>query len=263
MRIARFTTGGDPRFAVVEGGGAPGGEPERLAVVLGDPLYTPIQFTGEKVAMDDARLLAPVIPRSKVLGIGRNYAAHAAELGNEVPAEPLVFLKPNTSVVGPGDPIVLPAQSHEVHHEGELAVVIGRLCKDVPVERVHEVVLGYTAANDVTARDLQRSDGQWWRAKGFDSACPLGPYLVTDLDPADLRVTTRLDGETVQDGRTSQMVFDVAAIVAFVSSAMTLLPGDVILTGTPEGVGPMEAGQRVEVEVEGIGVLSNPVVRRS
>jgi len=263
VRIARFTTGGDPRFAVVEGGGAPGGEPERLAVVLGDPLYTPIQFTGEKVAMDDARLLAPVIPRSKVLGIGRNYAAHAAELGNEVPAEPLVFLKPNTSVVGPGDPIVLPAQSHEVHHEGELAVVIGRLCKDVPVERVHEVVLGYTAANDVTARDLQRSDGQWWRAKGFDSACPLGPYLVTDLDPADLRVTTRLDGETVQDGRTSQMVFDVAAIVAFVSSAMTLLPGDVILTGTPEGVGPMEAGQRVEVEVEGIGVLSNPVVRRS
>lgn len=263
MRIARFTTGGDPRFAVVEGGGAPGGEPERLAVVLGDPLYTPIQFTGEKVAMDDARLLAPVIPRSKVLGIGRNYAAHAAELGNEVPAEPLVFLKPNTSVVGPGDPIVLPAQSREVHHEGELAVVIGRLCKDVPVERVHEVVLGYTAANDVTARDLQRSDGQWWRAKGFDSACPLGPYLVTDLDPADLRVTTRLDGETVQDGRTSQMVFDVAAIVAFVSSAMTLLPGDVILTGTPEGVGPMEAGQRVEVEVEGIGVLSNPVVRRS
>jgi len=213
--------------------------------------------------MDDARLLAPVIPRSKVLGIGRNYAAHAAELGNEVPAEPLVFLKPNTSVVGPGDPIVLPAQSREVHHEGELAVVIGRLCKDVPVERVHEVVLGYTAANDVTARDLQRSDGQWWRAKGFDSACPLGPYLVTDLDPADLRVTTRLDGETVQDGRTSQMVFDVAAIVAFVSSAMTLLPGDVILTGTPEGVGPMEAGQRVEVEVEGIGVLSNPVVRRS
>jgi 2-keto-4-pentenoate hydratase/2-oxohepta-3-ene-1,7-dioic acid hydratase in catechol pathway len=198
-----------------------------------------------------------------VLGIGRNYAAHAAELGNEVPTEPLVFLKPNTSVVGPGDPIVLPAQSREVHYEGELAVVIGRLCKDVPVERVHEVVLGYTAANDVTARDLQRSDGQWWRAKGFDSACPLGPYLVTDLDPSDLRVTTRLDGETVQDGRTSQMVFDVAAIVAFVSSAMTLLPGDVILTGTPEGVGPMQAGQRVEVEVEGIGVLSNPVVRRS
>jgi 2-keto-4-pentenoate hydratase/2-oxohepta-3-ene-1,7-dioic acid hydratase in catechol pathway len=263
VRIARFTTGGDPRFAVVEGDGAPGGEPERLAVVLGDPLYTPIQFTGEKVALDDARLLAPVIPRSKVLGIGRNYAAHAAELGNEVPAEPLVFLKPNTSVVGPGDPIVLPAASGEVHYEGELAVVIGRLCRDVPVERVHEVVLGYTAANDVTARDLQRADGQWWRAKGFDSACPLGPYLVTDLDPADLRVTTRLDGETVQDGRTSQMVFDVAAIVAFVSSAMTLLPGDVILTGTPEGVGPMQAGQRVEVEVEGVGVLSNPVVRRS
>ncbi len=259
MRIARFTTGDDPRFAVVEG--EPQG-PQHLAVITGDPLYTPVQFTGERVPLDDARLLAPVIPRSKVLGIGRNYAAHAAELGNEVPDRPMVFLKPNTSVVGPGDPIVLPAQSGEVHYEGELAVVIGRLCRDVPEERVSEVVVGYTCANDVTARDLQRSDGQWWRAKGFDTFCPLGPYLVTDLDPADLRVATRLDGEIVQDGRTSQMVFDVATLVAFVSSAMTLLPGDVLLTGTPAGVGPMTAGQRVEVEIEGIGVLSNPVVRR-
>ncbi len=259
MRIARFTTGEDPRFAVVEG--EPGG-PEHLAVVTGDPLYTPVQFTGERVPLEDARLLAPVIPRSKVVGVGRNYAAHAAELGHEVPAEPLVFLKPNTSVVGPSDPIVLPRQSSEVHYEGELAVVIGRLCRDVPRERVAEVVVGYTCANDVTARDLQKSDGQWWRAKGFDSFCPLGPYLVTDLDPGDLRITTRRDGETVQDGRTSQMVFDVPTLVAFVSSAMTLLPGDVILTGTPEGVGPLAAGQRVEVEVEGIGVLSNPVVRR-
>jgi 2-keto-4-pentenoate hydratase/2-oxohepta-3-ene-1,7-dioic acid hydratase in catechol pathway len=259
VRIARFTTGEDPRFAVVEG--EPGG-PEHLAVVTGDPLYTPVQFTGERVPLEDARLLAPVIPRSKVVGVGRNYAAHAAELGHEVPAEPLVFLKPNTSVVGPSDPIVLPRQSSEVHYEGELAVVIGRLCRDVPRERVAEVVVGYTCANDVTARDLQKSDGQWWRAKGFDSFCPLGPYLVTDLDPGDLRITTRRDGETVQDGRTSQMVFDVPTLVAFVSSAMTLLPGDVILTGTPEGVGPLAAGQRVEVEVEGIGVLSNPVVRR-
>ena len=229
MRIARFTTGDDPRFAVVEG--EPGSE--LLAVVTGDPLYTPVQFTGERVPLDDARLLAPVIPRSKVVGVGRNYAEHAAELGNEVPAEPLVFLKPNTSVIGPGDPIVLPAASQRVDYEGELAVVIGRVCRDVPRERVGEVVLGYTCANDVTARDLQKSDGQWWRAKGYDSFCPLGPYLATGIDPRDLRVTTRLDGAVVQDGRTSQMVHDVPAIVAFVSSAMTLLPGDVILTGPP------------------------------
>ena len=259
MRIARFTSGSDPRFGVVEG--EPG--TERLVVLTGDPLYTPVQPTGETVALEEVRLLAPVIPRSKVVGIGRNYAAHAAELGNEVPAEPLAFLKPNTSVVGPGDPVVLPPQSQRVDFEGELAVVIGRLCRDVPVERVPEVVLGYTVANDVTARDLQKTDGQWWRAKGFDSFCPLGPYLVTDLDVTDLRVTTRLDGETKQDGRTSQMIFDVPTLVAHVSSVMTLLPGDVILTGTPEGVGPMTAGQRVEVEVEGIGVLSNPVVTRS
>jgi 2-keto-4-pentenoate hydratase/2-oxohepta-3-ene-1,7-dioic acid hydratase in catechol pathway len=254
MLIARFTTGGDPRYGVVEG--------EQLAVVTGDPLYTAIQFTGERVALDDARLLAPVIPRSKVLGIGRNYAEHAAELGNEVPAEPLVFLKPNTSVAGPGDPIVLPSASTEVHYEGELAVVIGRVCRDVPRERVGEVVLGYTCANDVTARDLQKSDGQWWRAKGYDSFCPLGPWLATGLDASDLRVTTRLDGETVQDGRTSRMVHDVPSLVAFVSSAMTLLPGDVILTGTPAGVGAMRPGSRVEVEIEGIGVLANTAVRR-
>jgi 2-keto-4-pentenoate hydratase/2-oxohepta-3-ene-1,7-dioic acid hydratase in catechol pathway len=252
--IARFTTGEDPRFAVVEG--------EELAVVTGDPLYTPIQFTGERVPLDDARLLAPVIPRSKVLGIGRNYAEHAVELGNEVPPEPLVFLKPNTSVVGPGDPVVLPAASQRVDYEGELAVVIGRVCRDVPVERAGEVILGYTCANDVTARDLQKADGQWWRAKGYDSFCPLGPYLATGIDPSDLRVMTRLDGRTVQDGRTSQMIYDIPSLVAFVTSAMTLLPGDVLLTGTPAGVGPMGPGNRVEVEVEGIGVLHNTAVRR-
>ena len=258
MRIARFTTGEDPRFGVVEQtDGA-----TAIAVVAGDPLYVPLRLTGERVPLDDVRLLAPVIPRSKIVGIGRNYAEHAAELGNEVPAEPLVFLKPNTSVIGPGDPIPLPVQSSQVDYEGELAVVIGRVCRDVPVARVPEVVFGYTCANDVTARDLQRTDGQWWRAKGFDGFCPLGPYLVTELDAADLRVTTRLDGATVQDGRTSQMVRDVAALVSYVSAAMTLLPGDVILTGTPAGVGPMIAGQRVEVEIEGIGVLSNPVVSR-
>ncbi len=235
-------------------------------MIVGDPLFAPIQRTGERLPLDDAvRLLAPVIPRSKVVGVGRNYADHAAEMGGDVPAEPLVFLKPNTTVIGPGDPIALPAQSAEVHYEGELAVVIGRLCRDVPIERVAEVVVGYTCANDVTARDLQRRDGQWWRAKGFDTFCPLGPYLVIglDLDQAgDLALTTRRDGEVVQSARTSQMVHGIAELVAFISSAMTLLPGDVILTGTPAGVGPISAGQRVEVEIEGIGVLSNPAVTR-
>ena len=258
MRIARFTTGEDPRYGVVEGeAGA-----EEILVVTGDPLYVPLAPTGERVMLDDVRLLAPVIPRSKVVGVGRNYADHAQEMGGYLPVEPLLFLKPNTAVVGPNDPIVLPTGSSEVHYEGELAVVIGRICKDVPKSRVAEVVLGYTVANDVTARDWQRSDDQWARAKGFDSSCPLGPWITTDLDVASLRLTTRLDGETVQDGSTSDLVFDVPTLVEYVSRAFTLLPGDVILTGTPAGVGPITHGQRVDVEIEGIGVLSNPVVKR-
>jgi 2-keto-4-pentenoate hydratase/2-oxohepta-3-ene-1,7-dioic acid hydratase in catechol pathway len=258
VRIARYTTGEDPTFGVVEDDGGT----LVLAEVQGDPLYQPVAPTGVRVPLDDVRLLAPVIPRSKVVGIGKNYADHAAEMGGEAPAEPLVFLKPNTSVVGPGDPVVLPRQSREVHYEGELAVVIGRICKDVPVERVPDVVYGYTCANDVTARDLQRSDGQWSRAKGFDGFCPLGPWIETSLDPSDLGLVTRRDGEIVQDGRTSQMIHDVARLVAHVSAAFTLLPGDVILTGTPAGVGPVGAGQRVDIEIEGIGTLSNPFVTR-
>ena len=266
MRIARFVrldasgtaAGQSPRYGLIEGD--PGDE--ALAVMTGDPLYPPVQVTGERIPLADVRLLAPVIPRSKVIGIGRNYADHAAELGNEPPPEPLIFLKPNTSVIGPDDPVLRPRVSSQVDYEGELAVVIGRLCKDVPRERVDAVVLGYTCGNDVTARDLQRRDGQWARAKGFDSVCPLGPWIVTDLDVSDLRVTTRLDGVTVQDARTSDLLFDVPTLVAHASAAFTLLPGDVILTGTPAGVGPMVAGQRVEVEIEGIGVLANPVADR-
>jgi len=262
VRIARFTAGtDDPRFGVVEGLAADGGLDEAfVAVVDGDPLYRPIQFTGERVPLLDARLLAPVIPRSKIVGIGRNYAEHAAELGHDVASTPLMFLKPNTSVLGPQDNVVLPRQSHEVHHEAELAVVIGRICKDVPRERAAEVVFGYTCADDVTARDLQRSDGQWARAKGFDTFCPLGPWLSTVLDPSDLGVRCRVNGELRQDGRTSQMVHDVPALVAAVSSAFTLLPGDVLLTGTPAGVGPVSDGDRVEIEIEGIGTLRHGVV---
>ena len=255
MRIARFTTGEDPAYGLVDGSG------EKIAEITGDPLYQRIELTGAVHEVDDVRLLAPVIPRSKVIGIGRNYAEHAREMGGEAPKTPMMFLVPNTAVVGPGDPVVMPPQTGEVGYEGELAVVIGRLCKDVEPEDALAFVLGYTVANDVTARDLQRSDGQWARAKGFDTFCPLGPWIETDLDPSAQRIVTRLDGEVVQDGPTSDMVHGVAALVSHASKAFTLLPGDVILTGTPAGVGLVESGQRVEVEVDGIGVLSNPFVR--
>ena len=258
MRIARYTTGEDPTYGIVQGD--PGHE--RVAEIQGDPLYQPVGTTGVQVPLSEVRLLAPVIPRSKVIGIGKNYADHAAEMGGEPPAEPLMFLIPNTAVVGPGDPVVMPRQTSEVHYEGELAVVIRRMCKDVPPERVKDVIYGYTCANDVTARDLQRADGQWARAKGFDTFCPLGPWIETELDVSDLSLVTRRDGEVVQDGTTADMVHDVATLVAHASQAFTLLPGDVILTGTPAGVGPVVSGQRVEVEIEGIGTLSNPFIRR-
>ncbi|HEX2706322.1 MAG TPA: fumarylacetoacetate hydrolase family protein [Candidatus Lustribacter sp.] len=258
MRVARYTTGEDPAYGVIENAGG------QLVVarIHGDPLYQPIALTGERIPLDEVRLLAPVIPRSKVIGIGKNYADHAAEMGGAPPAEPMMFLMPNTAIIGPGDPVVMPWQSTEVHYEGELAVVIGKVCRDVPVERALAVVFGYTCGNDVTARDLQRLDGQWSRAKGFDTFCPIGPWIETELDPSALHLQTRRDGEVVQDGTTADMVHDVAALVAYASSAFTLLPGDIIMTGTPAGVGPVRAGQRVEVEIEGIGTLSNPFVQR-
>jgi 2-keto-4-pentenoate hydratase/2-oxohepta-3-ene-1,7-dioic acid hydratase in catechol pathway len=265
VRIARFTTGEDPQFGVVTGELDEHGEidPDATVVAIAsDPLYAGINLTDQQFRLEDVRLLAPVLPRSKVVGIGRNYAAHAAELGNDVPDEPLMFLKPNTSVVGPGDPVFYPRQSSDVQYEGELAVVIGRICRDVTPERVPEVVYGYTVGNDVTARDLQRSDVQFTRAKGFDSFCPLGPWIETELDTSDLKVTTHLNGDLVQDGTTKDMIFDVPTLVAHVSSVMTLLPGDVILTGTPEGVGPMNVGDEVEVTIAGIGSLTNKVVSR-
>ncbi|QWZ09034.1 fumarylacetoacetate hydrolase family protein [Nocardioides panacis] len=265
MRIARFTTGDEPQYGVITGDVDDLGIPDedaKIVALAGDPLYVGLQLTDTELDLAAVRLLAPVIPRSKVVGIGKNYAAHAAEMGGDVPSEPLMFLKPNTSVVGPGDPVFYPRQSSEVHYEGELAVVIGRICRDVAPERVAEVIFGYTVANDVTARDLQRGDVQFTRAKGFDSFCPLGPWIETDLDTSDLKVTTHLNGDLVQDGSTKDMVFDVAALVSYVSSVMTLLPGDVILTGTPDGVGPMNVGDEVEVTVSGIGSLTSKVVSR-
>jgi 2-keto-4-pentenoate hydratase/2-oxohepta-3-ene-1,7-dioic acid hydratase in catechol pathway len=265
VRIARFTTGEDPQFGVVTGEVDEHGIPDDDCVVValnGDPLYVGVQLSDKEYPLADVRLLAPVLPRSKVVGIGRNYAAHAAEMGSDVPSEPLMFIKPNTSVVGPGDPVFYPRQSSEVHYEGELAVVIGRICRDVPVERAADVIWGYTVGNDVTARDLQRSDVQFTRAKGFDSFCPLGPWIETELDVGDVRVQTFLNGDPKQDGRTSDLIFDVPTLVAHVSSVMTLLPGDVLLTGTPEGVGPMQVGDEVEVSISGIGNLTNKVKRR-
>jgi 2-keto-4-pentenoate hydratase/2-oxohepta-3-ene-1,7-dioic acid hydratase in catechol pathway len=265
VRICRFTTGEDPLYGVLTGEVDQFGQPAEDSVVVGlagDPLYVGIKLLEQEYRLEDVRLLAPVLPRSKVVGIGRNYAAHAAELGNDVPDEPLMFLKPNTAVVGPNDPIFYPRQTQNLHYEGELAVVIGRICRDVPAEKAADVIHGYTVANDVTARDLQRSDVQFTRAKGFDSFCPLGPWIETELDVSDVQVQTYLNGDLKQDGSTKDMIFDVPALIAHVSSVMTLLPGDVILTGTPEGVGPMEVGDEVEISIAGIGTLTNKVASR-
>jgi len=259
VRIARFTTGDDPRYAIVQ----QEGDRTYLAVLTGDPLYMPTTPTGERLELGDGvRLLAPVIPRSKIVAVGKNYADHAAEMGGEVPTSPLLFFKPNTAVAGPDDPIVLPDFSQEVSYEAELALVVGRVTKDVSPERALDHILCYTVANDVTARDAQRTDGQWARAKGFDTSCPLGPWIETELDVEDVAVRSRVNGEPRQDGRTRDLVFDIPFLVSYISEAFTLLPGDVILTGTPAGVGLIDQGDRVECEVEGIGVLSNPVVRR-
>ncbi len=263
MRIARFVAGGEPAYGVVELAEDSGPNPDTVAVISGDPLAGPVRYTGERLSLADVRLVSPVIPRSKVIGIGRNYAAHAAELGNQVPPEPLVFFKPNTSVIGPGEPIVYPPETANLHYEGELAVVIGRICRRVPRDRAAEVIFGYTVANDVTARDLQNSDGQWTRAKGFDTFCPLGPWISTHLgldEAAALEITTTLNGHVRQSASTGLMVHTIPDLIAHVTAFTTLLPGDVLLTGTPAGVGPMQPGDEVSVTVSGIGTLTNPVV---
>lgn len=251
MRIARVALNDeDIQYGVVEGDG--------VALLRSHP-FGDLEPSGEVAALADVRLLAPVIP-SKIIAVAKNYAAHAEEMGGVVPDEPMIFLKPNTAVIGPGMPISLPWQSEKVEHEAELAVVIGRLCKDVPSDRVDDVVFGYTVANDVTARDLQATDGQWGRAKGFDTFCPLGPWVETDLDATDAMVRCTVNGSVRQEGSTALMVRDVRELVVWISSVMTLLPGDVILTGTPAGVGPLSAGDSVTVSIEGIGELTNPVV---
>ncbi|MEO6572765.1 MAG: fumarylacetoacetate hydrolase family protein [Polyangiaceae bacterium] len=210
------------------------------------------------VPWTESQLVCPVLP-SKILCIGRNYAAHAKELGHEVPSEPLLFLKPPSALIGPGDTIVLPKESARVEHEAELGVIIGRKCRNVSREEALSYVFGYTCVGDITARDLQKKDGQWSRAKGFDTFCPVGPWIETTLDPASVRVTARVNGTTKQDGSTTQMMFPVAELIAYVSRMMTLEPGDLLVTGTPEGVGPLVSGDLLEIEIEGIGTLRSPV----
>jgi 2-keto-4-pentenoate hydratase/2-oxohepta-3-ene-1,7-dioic acid hydratase in catechol pathway len=233
-------------------------EPEGIRVHQGTPLVA-WEPTETLVPFDRAQLLAPVFP-TKIVAVGRNYAEHAAERGVEVPSEPVIFLKPSTSVIGPEAPVVLPPEAGEVHHEAELAVVVGRVAHRVAAEDAGGFILGYTAANDISSRDLQKRDGQWGRAKGFDTFCPLGPAVETELDPSGLSITCTVNGEIRQQAGTADMVFGVAELFAFISRVMTLLPGDVILTGTPAGTSPLRPGDRVEVAIERIGALRNPVV---
>jgi 2-keto-4-pentenoate hydratase/2-oxohepta-3-ene-1,7-dioic acid hydratase in catechol pathway len=257
VRIARFSYGEGVAFGIVEPGPDGG---EVVVPIVGHP-FAPIERTEVAVPLEQVKLLAPVLP-SKVVAIGKNYSAHAAEMGGDVPEQPLIFLKPSTSVVADRDPIGYPSSSSRVDYEGELAVVISRLCRDVPESRAMDAVLGYTCANDVTARDQQKTDGQWSRAKGYDTFCPLGPWIETELDPADLAIRTTLNGEVKQDSRTSHIVHKIPSLIAYITACMTLLPGDVILTGTPDGIGPMQIGDEVSVEIEGVGALTNRLVAR-
>lgn len=257
MRLGRVASPDGVAFVSIEGSPA---DPDAIVREIAEHPFGPHRFTGRQWKLADVRLLAPILA-SKVICMGKNYAAHAAEMGGSTVEHPVIFLKPNTAIIGPNVPIQLPAGA-EVHHEGELAVVIGRPCKNVPAARAAENILGYTVANDVTARDQQRADGQWTRAKSHDTFCPVGPWIETEIDPADLELRTEVNGEVRQRSRTSLLLHDIGAIVEWISAVMTLLPGDIILTGTPEGVGPIEQGDTVSVTVEGIGTLTNPVVRK-
>ncbi len=250
MRFARFAIGSTIGYGVVE-------DDDYVRAITTTP-FLPWELTEERFEPGQIRVLAPVLP-SKVVAVGLNYRAHAEETGMSLPEEPMLFLKPTTSVIGPDEDIVMPPQSKRVDHEAELAVVVGKVARNVSEADAADAILGYTCANDVTARDLQAKDVQFTRAKGFDTFCPLGPHVVTDLDGGKLDLACRVNGEVRQQGNTSDLVFGPAALVAFVSSVMTLLPGDVILTGTPAGISPLTDGDVVEVEIAGIGVLSNPV----
>jgi 2-keto-4-pentenoate hydratase/2-oxohepta-3-ene-1,7-dioic acid hydratase in catechol pathway len=253
-RYIRFLHEGMPRYGLLDG----------AEVVVIDPHpFAQHKPTGDRVAIRGLKLLAPVIP-SKVVCVGLNYREHAAELELTIPDEPLLFLKPSSSVIGPGEPIRLPTDlSDEVHHEAELVAVIGALLQRVSPDEAQAGIFGFTAGNDVTARDLQAGENQWFRAKGFDSFCPLGPAIATDVDPTALSIRCTVDGEVRQDGSTADMLLSIPELISRISQVVTLLPGDVVMTGTPSGIGPIRAGERVAVEIEGIGTLDNPVVDRN
>lgn len=251
MRITRVSHRDRIAFAAIEEGFA--------RPLAAPPIGEEIELTAEKIPLDQCRLLAPTLP-SKIIALGLNYRDHAEEVGMDLPAEPLLFMKPSTAVVGPGDPIRKPPQCERLDYEGELAVVVRGLVRNADEEAAARSILGYTCGNDVTARDLQAKDMQWTRAKGFDSFCPLGPWIDTEVDPLGLDLETRVNGDVRQRSSTKNLIFSPAAIVSYVSRVMTLLPGDVILTGTPSGIGPMEPGDTVAVEISGIGTLENPVV---
>lgn len=259
MYVARVSTEQGVFYGVVHGldeNGIPTNE--TVVDILKSHPYGELERADVVLPLGACKVLAPVIP-SKVVCIGKNYADHAREMGGEPPTEPVIFIKPNTSVIGPNDPIPLPWQSERVDHEAELGIVIGRIARNVRREDARSYILGYTLGNDVTARDLQQRDGQWTRAKGFDGFCPIGPWIVNDFDPSDRAITCVVNNEVRQSASTSDMLHDVDAIVEFVSGVMTLLPGDVILTGTPAGIGPMKDGDSVTVSVQGLGALTNPV----
>jgi len=249
MKIVRFAGKDKARYGLVE---------NDVVYAIEGNVFGAFE-RGERVGRrSETRLLSPCTP-TKIVAVGRNYAEHVAEMNSDIPSEPLIFLKPPSAVIGPGEAILCPPISQRVDHEAELAVVIGRRARNVSADEAPAHVLGYTCGNDVTARDLQRQDGQWTRSKGFDTFCPLGPWLVTDLNPSDLVIESRVNGQVRQHSRTCHMLFTVAELIRYVTQIMTLEPGDVILTGTPAGVGPLQPGDRVEVEIEGIGVLENPV----
>jgi len=251
MKIVRFRAAGKTRYGVLEG--------THIVEYAGTP-YGTFKKARKRYALRQAVLLAPVVP-SKIVAVGLNYRDHAEEMSLPVPAEPRIFFKPLSALCGPDDPIVFPPQSRRVEYEGELAVVIKKRCRSVPAERAREYVLGYTCLNDVTARDLQERDRQPTRAKAFDSFCPVGPCIATDIAPNGVDIETWVNGERRQASNTKNFIFPVEDIVARISAVMTLLPGDVIATGTPAGIGPMEPGDKVEVRIEGIGALKNPVIR--
>lgn len=255
MKIARFSTGGgDPQYGIVDG--------DELVVLAGDPMFNGFQTLEARVPLADAKLLAPVIPRSKVVCIGMNYAEHKEELGHVGPDAPLMFLKPNTAVIGPGEYIQIPPVEGRIVHEGELALVVGRIAKSIRPEDWRDYIFGFTIANDVSARDQMFADGQWARAKGYDTFCPVGPWIETDLDISELDIRTYVDDEPRRQGNTRDMIYKVPEIVAYASDVWTLLPGDLIITGTPAGLGGFTDGQSVRIDIEGIGSLVNPARNR-